>query len=190
MKIEVVKGDITTQTVDAIVNAANEQLLAGGGVDGAIHAAAGPALQQECLGFPIVNGKGEVRCQTGDAKVTKGYNLPAKWVIHTVGPVWAGGLRALFGHRKEELLLAECYRNSLTCAVEIGAATVAFPSISTGVYGFPIDRAVSIAHAVVEQFLADNKSIKKVVFVCFGDEDYRAHLDAMGRKGSGYQAGL
>jgi O-acetyl-ADP-ribose deacetylase (regulator of RNase III) len=183
MRIEVIKGDLTKQSVDAIVNAANETLLGGGGVDGAIHDAAGPSLREECLAFPILSEKGLVRCKTGDAKVTKGYNLPAKWVVHTVGPVWVGGLRALFGHRKEEKLLADCYRNSLRCAVEIGAETIAFPSISTGVYAFPIDRAAAIAHATVREFLATNDTIKKVTFVCFGSDAYQAYLDVMDGKG-------
>ncbi len=164
-RIEVVEGDITRQQVDAIVNAANSSLLGGGGVDGAIHRAAGPDLLAECR---TLNG-----CATGQAKITKGYNLPAKWVIHTVGPVWHGG------NNNEDNLLAQCYRNSLTLAVEHGIKTIAFPSISTGVYGFPMERAAQISATEIKQFLEQDQTIKKVTLVCFGHRAYTIHRDAV-----------
>jgi len=157
-RIEIVEGDITQQKVDAIVNAANTSLLGGGGVDGAIHRAAGPELLEECR---TLGG-----CPTGEAKIAKGYNLPAKWVIHTVGPVWSGG------GSNEDALLANCYRNSLKVAVENGIKTIAFPSISTGAYRFPLERATRIAVKEAMDFLEQEPSIEKVVFVCFGE---RAH---------------
>ena len=153
-RIAIVEGDITRQAVDAIVNAANTTLLGGGGVDGAIHDAAGPRLLEECR---ALGG-----CPTGQAKITKGYNLPAKWVIHTVGPVWRDGSRG------EDELLAGCYRNSLELAASHRIKSVAFPSISTGAYRFPIDRASRIALTETKRFLAHNTSMEKVVFVCFG----------------------
>ncbi|HIC85218.1 MAG TPA: O-acetyl-ADP-ribose deacetylase [Desulfobacterales bacterium] len=157
-RIEIVQGDITKQEVDAIVNAANESLMGGGGVDGAIHRAAGPELLEETR---KIGG-----CPTGEARVSKGYRLPARWVIHTVGPIWRGGTR------NEDQLLASCYRNSLKAAVEIGAKTVAFPSISTGAYGFPLERATKIALEETKKFLEQDQNIEKVRFVCFGKEAF------------------
>jgi O-acetyl-ADP-ribose deacetylase (regulator of RNase III) len=164
-RIGIVEGDITKMEVDAIVNAANTTLLGGGGVDGAIHRSAGPDLLQETR---KIGG-----CPTGEARVTKGYRLPAKWVIHTVGPIWTGG------NKNEDTLLASCYRNSLRTAVEIGAATVAFPSISTGAYRFPLERAVRIALGETSSFLEADQSLQKVTFVCFGSEAYRAYHEAL-----------
>jgi len=167
-RIEIVQGDITTLAVDAIVNAANTSLLGGGGVDGAIHRAAGPELLAECRTL-----KG---CPTGEAKITKGYRLPAKYVIHTVGPVWHGG------DRGEDELLASCYRNSLRLAAENGLHTVAFPSISTGAYRFPMGLACSIAVREVGDFLHTDHSIERAIFVCFGRtafEAYRAALNEL-----------
>jgi O-acetyl-ADP-ribose deacetylase (regulator of RNase III) len=163
-RIEITEGDITRMDVDAIVNAANTSLLGGGGVDGAIHRAAGPELLEETR---KIGG-----CPTGEARVTKGYQLPARWVIHTVGPIWSGG------NRNEDNLLTSCYSNSLKAAAEIGAVTVAFPSISTGAYRFPLERAVRIALNETKSFLQDNQSIKKVIFVCFGKEVYGAYQRA------------
>jgi O-acetyl-ADP-ribose deacetylase (regulator of RNase III) len=151
--IVVVEGDITEQNADAIVNAANTSLLGGGGVDGAIHRAAGPELLAECR---TLHG-----CPTGDAKLTRGYRLPARWVIHTVGPVWRGG------HDFEDELLANCYRRSLDLAAQNGARSVAFPAISTGIYGFPLERATRIAVREVRAFLETNTTLEKVIFVCF-----------------------
>ena len=156
--IELVLGDITEPQVDAIVNAANTSLLGGGGVDGAIHRAAGPELLEECR---KLGG-----CPTGEARITRGYRLPAKWVIHTVGPVWRGGKDF------EDELLANCYRWSLTVAVENGVRTMAFPAISTGIYGFPLERATRIAIREVRAFLENNSTPEKVVFVCFDDRTY------------------
>jgi O-acetyl-ADP-ribose deacetylase (regulator of RNase III) len=160
-RVEIVEGDITTMDVDAIVNAANTTLLGGGGVDGAIHRAAGPELLEETR---KVGG-----CPTGEARITKGCRLPAKWVIHTVGPIWSGG------KTDEDALLASCYRNSFKAAVEVGAATLAFPSISTGAYRFPLERAVRIALRETKSFLEADQSLQKVHFVCFGSEAYRAY---------------
>lgn len=157
-KIEIQQGDITKIKVDAIVNAANTSLLGGGGVDGAIHRSAGPELLEECR---TLNG-----CSTGEAKITKGYNLPAKYVIHTVGPIWNGG------HNNEDYLLADCYRNSLKLAVENRIKSIAFPAISTGVYSFPLERAARIAVSQVNTFLKSNYSIEKVIFVCFDEKNY------------------
>jgi O-acetyl-ADP-ribose deacetylase len=161
-KITVIEGNIAKLSVDAIVNAANRSLLGGGGVDGAIHQGAGPELLEECR---KLNG-----CETGEAKITKGYKLPAKWVIHTVGPIWRGGT-----HQEEEFL-ARCYRNSLKLAVENQIKTIAFPAISTGAYGFPLDRATKIAVTEIQKFLAKNDSIEKVILACFGQSDYKQIL--------------
>ena len=164
-RIRVVQGDITRLTVDAIVNAAKESLLGGGGVDGAIHLAAGPELLNECRGLG--------GCETGEAKITRGYNLPAQWVIHTVGPVWKDG------NNNEDELLARCYRNSLSLAVEYGIKTVAFPAISTGVFNFPLERATGIALRETLDFLAAGALPETVHLVCFSDNDYRCYRDAL-----------
>ena len=159
--IEIFKGDITKLSVDSIVNAANSSLLGGGGVDGAIHRTAGPKLLEECR---KLNG-----CKTGEAKITKGYNLPANFVIHTVGPVWNGG------SYDEEGLLSNCYLNSLKLAVENKIKSIAFPAISTGVYGFPLERAAQIAIKTVNKFIQSDKSIQKIIFVCFDDRTYQTY---------------
>jgi O-acetyl-ADP-ribose deacetylase (regulator of RNase III) len=160
-KVKIHKGDITKLKVDAIVNAANNTLLDGGGVDGAIHRAAGKELLEECK---KLNG-----CKTGEAKITKGYNLPVKYVIHTVGPVWNGG------NYNEDELLANCYRNSLKLAVDNGIKLIAFPAISTGVYRFPLDRATRIAVDEVIKFLKVNDEIEKIIFVAFDNTTYDCH---------------
>jgi len=156
-------GDITALAVDAIVNAANSSLLGGGGVDGAIHRAAGPGLLDECR---KLSG-----CKTGEAKVTRGYALPARWVIHTVGPVWRGG-----SHGEDELL-ASCYRACCKLAAEVGARSIAFPAISTGIYGFPKQRAAQIAVSQVVAALAKNAELAQVIFCCFDDETYRIYSE-------------
>ena len=161
-RIELTQGDITELRVDAIVNAANPSLLGGGGVDGAIHRAAGPELLAECRGLG--------GCRTGEAKITNGYNLSARWVIHTVGPVWEGG-----GSREEEML-ARCYQSCLALAKEYGIRTIAFPAISTGVYQFPGDLAAQIATREVAAFLKEDLSVEQVVFVCFNGQTYRSYL--------------
>jgi O-acetyl-ADP-ribose deacetylase (regulator of RNase III) len=166
-RVQIVQGDITKQGVDAIVNAANTSLLGGGGVDGAIHKAAGPELLEETR---KIGG-----CPTGEARGSKGYRLPAKWVIHTVGPVWTGG------HKNEEELLASCYRNSFAAARELGVKTIAFPSISTGAYGFPLQRATEIAMEETKKCLATDETLSMVVFVCFGEKVYNTYQEVLKR---------
>jgi O-acetyl-ADP-ribose deacetylase (regulator of RNase III) len=165
-KIEIIRGDITKIQVDAIVNAANSSLLGGGGVDGAIHRAGGSAILEECR--KIRAGQGG--CKTGESVITGAGKLPAKFVIHTVGPVWNGGQSG------EPQKLAFCYRNSLLLAVENNCKTIAFPNISTGVYGYPKEKAATIAFQTVADFLSGNETIEKVIFVCFDGENYKLLL--------------
>ncbi|MGA9780074.1 MAG: O-acetyl-ADP-ribose deacetylase [Verrucomicrobiia bacterium] len=163
-RIVVIEGDITQLRVDAIVNAANTSLLGGGGVDGAIHRVAGPELLAECR---TLGG-----CATGQAKITHGCKLPARWVIHTVGPVWRDG------HHNEEELLAGCYRSCFALVEQRGIKTLAFPSISTGAYGFPMERAAGIALRETKNFLEQNRSMQKVILVCFGARALEVHQTA------------
>lgn len=163
-RISIIEGDITKQNVEAIVNAANTTLLGGGGVDGAIHRAAGPKLLEECR---TLNG-----CETGEARITKGYNLPARWIIHTVGPVWNGG------HSHEDELLRRCYSKSLSLAAEHRIRTIAFPSISTGVYGFPIERASRVALSSIMAHLSRSALPEEITIVCFSHGDFIVYTRA------------
>ena len=164
-RIKLIQGNITKIKVDAIVNAANTSLLGGGGVDGAIHRAGGPAILEECQKIRDRQGG----CKAGEAVITTGGHLPAKYVIHTVGPVWNGG-----AHHEEELL-ASAYRNSLQLAVEHKIQTIAFPNISTGIYHFPKDKAATIAVATVSEFLMEHDELKQVIFACFDRENYKLY---------------
>jgi O-acetyl-ADP-ribose deacetylase len=164
-KIRIIKRDITTLEVDAVVNAANTSLLGGGGVDGAIHFAAGPELLEECRQL-----KG---CPTGEARITRGYRLPARWIIHTVGPVWKGGTR------NEAALLASCYENSLMLAVEKNLKSVAFPAISTGAFAYPLTKATEIAIREVRRFTKESATLQEVLFCCYSGEDFAAYKKLM-----------
>ena len=166
MPVEIIRADITTLAVDAIVNAANERMLGGGGVDGAIHRAAGPKLLEACRAVPEV--RPGVRCPTGQARMTPGFNLPARFVIHTVGPVWQGGTHA------ETQLLAACYVNCLELAAEHHIHSIAFPAISTGVYGYPLDAAAAVAAGIVRHSALDVK------LVCFNDQAFKAFSAELG----------
>ncbi len=164
-RIEVIKKDITKLQIDVIVNAANSRLLGGGGVDGAIHRAAGPELLEECK---TLNG-----CPTGEAKITEGYKLPAKYVIHTVGPVWKGG------NNNEAVLLENCYKNSLLLTQTHSCETIAFPNISTGIYGYPKQEAAEIATRTVKDFLKTEKILTKIYFVCFDDINFSIYSEIL-----------
>jgi O-acetyl-ADP-ribose deacetylase (regulator of RNase III) len=164
-RIMLIKGDITKVKVDAIVNAANSSLLGGGGVDGAIHRAGGPEILEECKKIRSIQGE----CPTGEAVITTAGRLPAKYIIHTVGPVWQDG------KHNEESLLASCYRNSLMLAISKGVGSIAFPNISTGIYGFPKSLATPIAVNTVLNFIKDNSTIEQVLFVCYDDKNYNLY---------------
>jgi O-acetyl-ADP-ribose deacetylase (regulator of RNase III) len=164
-KLELMRGDITKLTVDAIVNAANSSLMGGGGVDGAIHRAAGPKLLEECIRI-AEERRPDSPCPAGDAVITAAYKLPCKNVIHTVGPVWQGGGKG------EAAALSSCYRKSLLLAAEKGLDSVAFPNISTGIYGYPKDKAAAAALEAVRETLGETPSIQRVIFVCFDEENY------------------
>jgi len=184
-RIEIVRGDITKLAVDAIVNAANERMLGGGGVDGAIHRAAGPELLEACRAVPEV--RPGVRCPTGEARITPGFRLPARFVIHTVGPVWRGGR---FGEPER---LARCYANSLELAVRNGVKSMAFPAISCGVYGYPIDRAAAVAVEEVARFLAGSGDLEKVLLIAFEPRMFKtlekALADFSGDRPGSYKEG-
>ena len=181
-RLRIVRGDITAIAADAIVNAANEALLGGGGVDGAIHKAAGPELLDACRRIPEV--RPGVRCPTGEARITPGFRLSARFVIHTVGPVWRGG------HAGEPDLLASCYRSSLALARDHGCRTIAFPAISCGVYGYPIPDAARIAIETTAAFLAGESGIDRVIFACFGDDVFREYQDKVRVRDSTELSGL
>jgi len=168
-KLSLTVGDITKQKTDAIVNAANSSLMGGGGVDGAIHRAGGPKILEECMKIREKQGG----CDTGEAVITTGGNLPAKYVIHTVGPIWGGG------NRKEPELLVNCYKNSLKLAVENGIKTISFPSISTGAYGYPIDQAGEVALKAIIDFLKKDDSLNEVIFVLFSDSIYKSYENVL-----------
>ena len=173
-RIEIVRADITTMDVDAIVNAANERMLGGGGVDGAIHRAAGPGLLAECRRVPEI--RPGVRCPTGETRITGGHHLKARFVIHTVGPIWRGG-----GHREPELL-ASCYRSSLQLASDHEICAIAFPAISCGVYGYPIGQAVAIAVEEIGRFLDEQPLPERVLFCAFSEAVYTAFQDALANR--------
>jgi O-acetyl-ADP-ribose deacetylase (regulator of RNase III) len=175
-RIQVIEGDITQLKVDAIVNAANSTLLGGGGVDGAIHRAAGPQLLEECR---TLGG-----CPTGQAKITRGYRLPARHVIHTVGPIWRDGRHG------EDELLASCYRNSLALAEQHGLKSIAFPAISTGAYGFPLERATRIAVTEVKHFLENHPEFERVIFACFGSRALAYYQSALREIAGGLEKGI
>lgn len=171
-RIHAVRGDITTLTVDAVVNAANSSLLGGGGVDGAIHYAAGPCLLAECR---QIGG-----CPTGEARITSGHNLPAPWIIHTVGPVWKGG------HRNEAKLLASCYASSMRLAVAHGLRSVAFPAISTGAYAYPLKAAAAIAIQTVREMTRHETVLEEVIFCCYSGEDFAVYKKLLGASADRY----
>jgi O-acetyl-ADP-ribose deacetylase (regulator of RNase III) len=170
--IKIIKGDITKQDVDAIVNAANSSLMGGGGVDGAIHRAGGPKILEECRAIVAKQGG----CKTGEAVVTSAGNMKAKYVIHTVGPVWRNG------SNNEEKLLASAYSNSLKLAVKNNVKSIAFPNISTGIYGFPKDKAAQIAWKTVNDFIASGDNLQEILFVCYDDENYNLYKSLPGKK--------